>query len=159
MAETFGTPCDTITVSLGNLHFLQSSQGDHFYSNFTAILRCEIFLLTHYCLCACAFVYAFKPGTLTKEELESPHWFLCTKPMRTSPSKQWENNERSSIEGVWVRALVRHRLWGTCNNRTMWKFNGTMVPHKRNSRFGRVWSQKRRQCPTSAICQVWTRTP
>ena len=56
-------------------------------------------------VCGCAFVYTFKPGTLTKEGQQSPAWFLCTKPMRTSlkrtMSKQWENNERSPIEGVW----------------------------------------------------------
>ena len=38
-------------------------------------------------------------------------------------SKQWENNERSPIEGVYTRGRVHRRLWGTCNNRTM-------VPHK-----------------------------
>ena len=44
---------------------------------------------------------------------------------------------------------VRHRLWGTCNNRTM-------VPHKRNSI---VWphlatKEKTIKYPTSAMCTV-----
>ena len=79
--------------------------------------------------------------------------------------KQKRNNGRTPFAGVckFVCGRVRHRLWGTCNNRTMvphkeiqWH-NGTGIPHKRNSKIwpGLVTKEKTIKYPTSAMCTVY----
>ena len=80
----------------------------------------------------CVWVWVclgIQTGTYNKRNNRVPSWKkapvcqTCTKHMRGVAKmleyKQKRNNGRTPFAGVYKFERVRHRLWGTCNNRTI----------------------------------------